>query len=451
MLCAALAAAVPASRNAAGARSAAAVVPARVDAALLLDGSQGAAGLRAFFDGVAQRAPALAAGPRLAALVGPDLLGEPGSWGLAPRGPRALVLAQATVGLTAPARDAKGARTALRAWLEQLGPARPVRGARLRGLLASGSRNKTRAGVVAPVAGSLRLLTASGPQAPALVASLAQTGAAGAGGTRLSADRGLRDALARLTGPAALIARGSDPLRDAALSLDASAQGLVARGLLLAPAPLLAGDAPGPSSCAGAALLCLRAGLGPAGRSLLGIASRWWLLASLDPGARALSEPLARSAAAGAEKLVLRSEGADPRLLSSEREWPRAVRLEGVTAPPPPGAGHTDGGEAQLSRSACVRADATAAWFAAPCTAAPPADPHAPGGTEALEARLDLSAADSALQKLTPFDALRGSLPATLILARTMLGGLLRGSGPLQLTGKPHAAGAEVELRWPLK
>jgi hypothetical protein len=450
IVCAALAAA-GARTSAAGARSAAALVPARLDAAVLIDGAKGAAGLRAFLDGVAQRAPALAAGPRLAALVGPDLLGEPVSWGLASSGPRAVLLAQGTVALTAPVREAKAARTALQSWLEQLGPARRLRRTPLRGLLASGSGNSTRAGMVGPLAGELRLLTASGPQAPALVATLARIGVAKAAEVSLSADRSLSAAIARLTGPAALVARGHDPLRAAALSLEASAQGLVASGLLLAPAPLLAGDAPGPSSCAGAALLCLRAGLGPAGRILLAQGAGSWLAASLDPGTHAVFEPLAQRAAAAADKLVVRSDGADPRLLSSERESLRAVQLAGVTAPPPEGAAQMDSGEARGSSSACVRADAAAAWFAVPCVASAPADPRSPGGTEALEARLDLSAADSALQKLTPFDALRGSVPATLILARTMLGGLLRRSGPLQLTGKPHAAGAEVELRWPLK
>src|SRR5204863_166900 len=71
------------------AECAASLVPARVDAALLLEGSQAAAGLRAFFDGVEQRAPALSAAAQLAALVGPDLLREPLSWGLAPSGARA--------------------------------------------------------------------------------------------------------------------------------------------------------------------------------------------------------------------------------------------------------------------------------------------------------------------------------------------------------------------------
>ena len=107
LVCSALAAAAP------GARAAASVVPAQSDAALLLDGSQGAVGLRTFLDAVAQRAPALGAGPRIAALVGPDLLGQPLAWGLAFSGPRALVLWRGSLALTAPVRDAKAARAAL--------------------------------------------------------------------------------------------------------------------------------------------------------------------------------------------------------------------------------------------------------------------------------------------------------------------------------------------------
>jgi hypothetical protein len=34
---------------------------------------------------------------------------------------------------------------------------------------------------------------------------------------------------------------------------------------------------------------------------------------------------------------------------------------------------------------------------------------------------------------------------------RLTLGGLLRASGPVTVTGGPHPAGAEVELHWPLQ
>jgi hypothetical protein len=435
-----------ASAASGGARSAAAFVPATANAAVLLDGAQGAAGLRAFLDAAAQRAPALAPGPRVAALVGPDLLGQPASWGLASAGPRALVLLNGSAGLTAPARDTRAARSALQAWLAEYGTPHSVRGAPARGLLAAGEGRRIRAGVVASVGGGQRLLTASGPQAAALVAALARTGARNGAGPPLSTDRSLAAGLAQLTGPAALVVRGADPLRAAALSLDGSASGLVARGLVLAPAPLLAGTAPGASACTGASLLCIRAGLGPAGREALALAARAYLDALLGPGAREAPDRLAQRAAAVTEQVVVRSDGADARLLSGGREALWALRLQAVTAPPgPEGAADADG-----PRSFCVRAGGAAAWFGTPCPSTAPADPRAGGETSPLEAQLDLGAADAALQKLTPLDAIRGGLAAGLYAGRLTFGGLLRGSGPVTVTGRPHPAGAEVELRWPL-
>ena len=437
LLCATLAAAP-------GARSAAAFVPARADAALLLDGAQGAAGLRAFLDGVAQRAPALAAGPRVAARVGPDLLAQPTSWGLSPSGPRALVIALGSDGLTAPVRDARAARSALQAWLAEVGAVRPLRAGALRGVLGAGEGQRSRAGVVARAGGATRLLTASGPDAAALVGLFAQVGGRAA---PLSGDRALAAALARLTGPAALVARGADPVRAVVLSLEGSAQGLVARGLALAPAPLLSGTAPGASACAGASLLCVRAGLAPAGREVLSAAARAYLALLLHPDERQPTDRLAVGAASVAERLVVRSEGADLRLLSSDRGPAWALRLQAVTAPPPPAANI----DVQGPRSLCLRADPATAWFGTPCPGAAPADPAAPGGTSALEAQLDLRAVDAVLQKLTPLDALHGGVAAGVYAGRLTLGGMLRGSGPVTVTGRPHAAGAEVELRWPLQ
>ncbi|HKC60705.1 MAG TPA: hypothetical protein VKB92_11515 [Myxococcales bacterium] len=428
-----------------GAKSAAALVPANAEAAVLLEGSRAADGLRAFFDGVTQRAPALAAGPRLSALVGPDLLDQPLTWGLAPSGARAIVLEGGSFGLSAPVRDAKAARSALHSWLAEAGPPHPAHARGLRSALAAGEGKRIRAGAVALVAGTTRLLTASGPHAIALVTTLAQV--AGRATPAISTDRALSSVLARLTGPAALLVRGTDPLRAAVLSLEGSSRGLVARGLLLSPGQLLAGSAPGPAACAGASLLCLRAGLGPSGRDVLGLAARAYLGALLAPPSREGPERLAQAAAGAAERVVVRSDGADPRLPSDEREALWAVRLQAVTAPP----GAQGAADAEGPRPLCVRADASAAWFGTPCPASAPADPNAPGATAALEAQLDLSAADAVLQKLTPLDALRGGLAAALYAVRLTVGGFLRGSGPVVATGQPHPAGAEVELRWPLR
>src|SRR2546428_684536 len=81
---------------------------------------------------------ALAPGPGGAALVGPDLVGQPLSWGLASSGPRALVFLNGSAGLTAPLRDAKAARSALQAWLAEYGTPHSVRAAPVRGLLVAG-------------------------------------------------------------------------------------------------------------------------------------------------------------------------------------------------------------------------------------------------------------------------------------------------------------------------
>ena len=430
-----------------GARAAADFVPARVELALLLDGAQGVSGLRAFLGGVEQRAPALAPGPQLAALVGPDLIAEPLSWGAAPAGARAIVLDAGAAGLTVPVLDARAARSSLQSWLAEVGPPRTLRGSVPRGALASGDGRKMRAGLVASLGGAQRLLTASGAEAASLLAKLGKTAGRRTGAAPLSSDRTVRAALARLTGPAGLVVRGREPVRAAVLSLDGSAQGLVARGLLLAEAPLLAGSAPASSACAGAALLCVRAGLGPSGRTALGLLARTWLAMLLDPADREGADRLAQRAAAVAERLLVRSDGVDPRLLSGEYAPAWAARLQAVTVPSA-GDGRSD---AQGPRSVCVRADATAAWFGTPCPEAPSADALASGATTALDAQLELGALDAALQRLTPLDALRGGLPAALYAARLTLGGMLRGSGPVVVTGQPHPAGAEVEARWPLR
>ena len=439
LVCSALAAAAP------GARAAASVVPAQSDAALLLDGSQGAVGLRAFLDAVAQRAPALGAGPRIAALVGPDLLGQPLAWGLAFSGPRALVLWRGSLALTAPVRDAKAARAALQSWLEERGSSRSTRVAPQRGPAAS-ARGTSRAGMVAPVAGSLRLLTASGPNAAALVAALSQVGARKAGTRALASEQTMRPALARLTGPAALILRGDEPVRAAALALEGTPQGLTARGLVLASSPLLESDPPGAGACEGASLLCVRAALGAGGRSVLARAVRAWLTLLLAPGQIDAPDRIAQSAALVAERVVLRSDGADARLLAGDGEAAWALRLLGITEPPPAPAA----AEVQGPRSLCVRAEATAAWFATPCATSAPVGAHAAGGGDGLDARLDLAALGAVIAKVTPIDAIRGGAPAAIYAARLLVGNLLRTSGPLHLTGKPHASGAEVELSWPL-
>jgi hypothetical protein len=439
LLCGSLLAAAP------GARAAAAVVPAQMDAALLLDGSQAAAGLRAFLDGVAQRAPALAPGPRIAGLVGPDLLAQPLAWGLAFSGPRALVLWRGSVALTAPVRDAKAARASLHSWLEELG--RTSRPASPRVPAVSQRGKRIRAGMVAPAGRSLRLFSASGPEAPALVSLLARIGAP-RGTAPLAWDLELRDALAHSSSPATVVVRGAHPLRAAVLSLSGTPRELVARGQVIATSPLLVPEPPGTAACQGTALFCVRAALGPGGRALLSRAARAWLSLLLAPEQLQPPDRIAQAAALAAARVVLRSDGADARLLAGDREAPWAVRLQGATAPGP---GVAAAAEIQGPRSLCLHAEAGSAWFATPCTDAAPADLSSSVGPDALDGYLDLATLDAALSKVTPIDALRGSIPATVYAARLLLGNLLRASGPLHLTGKPHPAGAEVELHWPLR
>ena len=73
------------------------------------------------------------------------------------------------------------------------------------------------------------------------------------------------------------------------------------------------------------------------------------------------------------------------------------------------------------------------------------------GDGPALQATADPAAIDAALSRLNAFDALRGSVPATLVGARLLVGGFLRGSAPFTLSGEPDPLGARIELRWSLR
>jgi hypothetical protein len=353
-----------------------ALVPAAADGALVLDGASGIAGIRALLETAGRRAASFspgAIGRSLQDRVGVDLLAEPPEWSLAPRGARALVAMQNSVGLSAPVAKVKAARRALAAWL---GPgARPTRQKPLKGPLAAGNR----AGMIAPVAGSQRLLIASGKHAAALVSALAHPSA-------FSRDKAL---LAKATGPAWLYLKGRPPLRAAIFALDASATGLVARGLVTpVPDPILAGTAPAP--CDGAPIGCLRAGLGPSGRGLLALALA----------------PLQTALPAG-DALIVRLDGIDVQQLGDERSLPRALRISAKPADAQPG--------------------------------------------PALDGTLNLAAIDDALAHLTPLDAIRGSLAAGVYAGHLLYGPLLRNLGPLTLSGEPAGTGAEIEIRLPAR
>jgi hypothetical protein len=309
---------------------------------------QDARGLRALLQTAGTHAASLSpesVGRMLRDVVGVDLLAEQPEWGLAPRGARTLFFTENGVGLAAPLKNAKSARRAMNAWRKDA----PNRAAAI-------SRG--------------RVLLASGRGAASLISSMKR-------GKPLPA-----------RGPLWLSLGLDGPLRSAALTLDASAAVLIARGLVVPTrkAALLSGSPPGP--CPGS---CLRAGLGPAGRDVLAFALRH--------AGRPVPENAARFSA--------RIDGFDLRQLTDERSIPRAV-LWSMPADPPAGPG------------------------------------------PALAGQLDLAEIDRELAKLTPLDALRGSAAAGAYAAHLLYGSLLRNAGPLTVSGSPAGNAARIEMRLPI-
>lgn len=336
--------------------AAAVLIPASADGVVAIED---ASGLRALLSAAAAHAPSLGpaeVGASLRADVGVDLLAEGREWGLARRGPRMLVLSAGAVGLSAPVRDARAAKKALAAWL---------------------AGSETRAGKVA--AG--RLLTASGRGAGALLLAMARP-------TPLP-----RDLAARARGPAWIWLRLREPLRAAVLAIDASATGVVARGLVTASSAVLAGNAP--AGCE-EGIGCVAAGLGPAGAGALALAIE---RLGLPP------QPELRPARSVVERL----DGIDARQLGGPRSLARALHVT--------------------------------PFFDMPQGAGP-----------ALQAVLDLGKVDAALSRLTPIDALRGADAAGAYAAHLVYGALLRNSGPLWLSGNTAPGNAaEVQVRLPLR
>ncbi|MGE5047441.1 MAG: hypothetical protein ACM3PC_02650 [Deltaproteobacteria bacterium] len=336
--------------------AAAVLIPASADGVLAVEN---AAGLRALFTAAGVHAPSLAPaqlGASLRANVGVDLFAEDREWGLAPRGPRMLVFSAGAVGLSAPVRDAKSAKKALAAWL--------AGGERRAGELTKG-----------------RLLTASGRGASALLVAM----------TRLTPLP--RDLAARARGPAWLWVRLGEPLRAAVLSIDASATGVVARGLLTASSAVLVGASP--AGCE-RGVGCIAAGLGPAGAGALASALE---RLGIPP------QPRLRSARTVVERL----DGIDAQQLAGPRSIGRALVLT-------------------------------------------PAFDGLPGAGAGFQAFLDLEKVDAALSRLTPIDALRGADAAGAYAAHLIYGALLRNAGPLGVFGDAAPGNAaEVELRLPLR
>jgi hypothetical protein len=332
---------------------AAALVPAHASGALVVEDARG---FKALFETTGAYSASLspgAIGGTLSDLVGVDLLDERPEWGLA-RGARVLAFARDAVGLSAPIKNRKSARRAMEAWRKE---------------------GSNRAAAIS----ARRMLLASGRGAAELIKAMR------------SPKPLPRELRSHARGPAWLWLRFEPPLRDAVFTLDASAAGLIARGLVV-PAKkeaLLAGSAPGP--CEGTPAGCLRAAVGPAGREVLAYALR-------EAGRPAPGE-VARFSA--------RLEGFDLRQLSDERSLPRA-----------------------------------ALWSIS-------FDIPAPSGP-ALAGQLDLADIDKALDTLTPFDAVRGSAAAGAYAAHLLYGSLLRAAGPIGVTGSPAGNAAQIEVRLPI-
>ena len=332
---------------------AAALVPASADGALVIEDASGIRSLLTTAGKYTATLSPATIGRTLASNVGVDLLAEQPEWGLAKKGRRALVFMRGSIGLSAPIADVKSAKRALAAWL-----------------------TANRAGKIV----SKRLFTASGPRAAALVKAMSRPGV-------FTRDKSL---LAHATGPAWLYLKGRPPLRAAVLQIDASATGLIARGLVQPlQKPILAGPGPGP--CAGSPPGCLRASLGPSGRELLSM-----VLSQLR--APALPE---------SQSVVVRLESIDAEQLAGDKSLPRALR---ITA-----------------------------------SAAQPAASEA-----SLNGQLDVNAIESAVAKLTPLDALHGTLAAGVYATNLIYAHLLRAAGPITLSGTASSKAAEIEIRLPL-
>ena len=452
-------------------RAAGALVPAHATAALLLDGATGAAGLRQLLTAAAGRAPSLSPednGATLASEVSVDLLdaGSAPAAGLASSGPRALVIDGDATGLSAPVADAASAQRALEAWIGQAGELRPTRPPPFKGPLAAGDGAHLRAGMLAPVAGGLRLLTASGRGATLLVAALAHVGARKSDTPHLALSPSIASALSAAHGPAILWLHGSGPVLGAVLSLDASKSGLVASGLALpaGKAVLLSGAAP-EQDC-GQALACTRVSLGPAALPLLSRVARELVDSAVPDSGRAIFEHLLeRALLATTGPAALRIDSLDVQALGHAHGLPGALSFlargaaKSVSLVPPvptPAslAALANGAAVQGRHGLCLQSASGIISLGAPCPAAAPA-PLAPGKDSdlLLDARFNTATLAGELRTLSPIDALRGQAAAGAFAAQLLWGELLANSGPITAEGRRVASSPgqiALTVRWPL-
>ncbi len=455
------------------------IVPASAPAAILLDGADAASGLVALLSSAGRYAPSLQ--PRLISqdlsrALGVDPFSPGIDAGLAGSGPRAIILDPRALAFTAPVGDEALAKHALQVWLSQLGPVRPTRQSPgpLHGPLVSGGGDQVRAGMIAPVAGSMRLITASGRNAAALVSQLAHVGRKKQDNTPLGMDETLSAALSAVPGPLRLWSRGQAPVLGALVSLDANANGLSAHGLLLAiagSAALLDGTAPPESACDGTPLFCARAAPGPALRTLAPLLIRELVARDLfgrqrDPIDRLLQGALSLTQG----PVLLRVDSLSARALTTPEKLLGALTsslssgasAEPLAMPSPlpaqwaalpaPQIGAMLAPATQL----CLQSQTGLLWLSSPCA---PAPPHLleTGGAREITARLDSAALARSLSPLTALDALRGPLAAGAFAGKLLWGALFANSGPIDLAARPTTqtdaalAGAlDLSFAWPL-
>jgi hypothetical protein len=348
--------------------AAAAAYPAPAQAALSIDDP---AGLRAFLDAAGVYARSVSS-----AEVGHALREQVGLDPLTLTRPHTLVFSRRSVGLIATV-DAATARETVAAWKRRDSA----------WLYAKG-----------------KLYTARGPQARALLKAMQRP-------------RPLPQ-----KGAAVLWMALAPPLKAATFSLQASAQGLDAVGVVTASKPLLQGPSP---RCDTARVGCFAAGLGPAGRELLHHA-----LAAFD-----LPAALVRRASRAAGRL----DGIEVAALGGRYSVIDALDYALVIDAP----GAAGGGQ-------CALPTGIAAISNPACAQLPSLEAPEPGASAAL----DLAQVDAALAQLTALDALKGEAAAGAYGAHLLYGELLRHLGPLTLHAKEArnaAAAAELSLRLPLR
>jgi hypothetical protein len=251
-----------------------------------------------------------------------------------------------------------------------------------------------------------KLYTASGRDAKALLKAL------------------LHPKVVPAQGPVSLWFALAQPLEIATFSLQASAKGLTATGIVTASKPILQGPSPAP--CAPVAMGCFVGGLGPAGHELLERMLRFG--GDLTP----------RSQLPQGTRVASRLDGFNVSALGDRNSLPDAL-LFALAFDAPGWPADTQCGTPPdvdvLTNPRCA-----------------PPSPLA-GTTPGAQVSLDVSQVAAALSHLTALDALKGEGAATAYGISLIYGELLRHLGPLMMSAHPaqnDAAAAELSLQLPL-